>query len=200
MHYVGIDIAKRKHVAFTLDSEGTRVGKALDIANDRNGFDKLLTHLGELKTEVTVGLEATGHYWLALYNLLVEADYQVIVLNPLQVQAYRKSGIRKRKDDRYDAFWVAELVREQLLAVMREELPHSIATRVTEWEWPYIRCEILVERESQKGMVIGKGGRLLKKVGEAVRAQLVDGAYLDLQVKVDKDWQRSPDAIERLGY
>src|SRR5207302_4897314 len=54
-----------------------------------------------------------------------------------------------------EAFWVAELVREQLLARVREELPHSIAARVTEWEWPRIRCEILVERESQKGIVIG---------------------------------------------
>ena len=51
----------------------------------------------------------------------------------------------------------------------REELPHSIATRVTEWEWPRIRCEILVERESQKGIVIGKGGEVLKAVGTAVR-------------------------------
>jgi GTP-binding protein Era len=78
-----------------------------------------------------------------------------------------------------EAFWVAELVREQLLAVVRDELPHSIACRVTEWEWPRIRCEILVERDSQKGIVIGKGGRVLKEV----------------------DWQHRPRAIERLlGY
>ena len=99
-----------------------------------------------------------------------------------------------------EAFWVAELVREQLLAVAREELPHSIATRVTEWEWPRIRCEILVERESQKGIVIGKGGAVLKKAGTAVRAQLPEGAYLELFVKVDKDWQRRPKALDRLGY
>ena len=111
MHYVGIDIAKRKHVAFTLNGEGEVVGKALRVSNDRDGFDKLLAHLGELETGVTVGLEATGHYWLALYSVLVEADYEVIVLNPLQVQAYRKSGIRKRKDDRYDAFWIADYIR-----------------------------------------------------------------------------------------
>jgi transposase len=111
MHYVGIDIAKRKHVVFTLNSEGEPVGKALGIANDREGFDKLLAHLGALETAVTVGLEATGHYWLALYSVLTEADYEVIVLNPLQVQAYRKSGIRKRKDDRYDAFWIADTIR-----------------------------------------------------------------------------------------
>jgi GTP-binding protein Era len=67
-----------------------------------------------------------------------------------------------------EAFWVAELVREQLLARTRDELPHSIAARVVEWEWPLIRCEILVERESQKGIVIGKGGQILKEVGTAV--------------------------------
>ena len=99
-----------------------------------------------------------------------------------------------------EAFWVAELVREQLLAVVREEVPHSIAARVTEWEWPYIRCEILVERDSQKGIVIGKGGLILKSVGERVRQQLPEGAYLELFVKVDKDWQRRPKALERLGY
>jgi GTP-binding protein Era len=98
------------------------------------------------------------------------------------------------------AVWVAELVREQLLVQAREELPHSIACRVTEWEWPRIRCEILVERESQKGIVIGRGGAVLKAVGEAVRAQLEPGAYLELFVKVDKDWQRRPHALERLGY
>jgi GTPase len=99
-----------------------------------------------------------------------------------------------------EAFQVAELVREQLLAVAREELPHSIATRVTEWEWPYIRCEIIVERQSQKGIVIGRRGEVLKKVGIAVREQLPEGAYLDLHVKVDKDWQRRPHALDRLGF
>ncbi|MFN8039125.1 MAG: GTPase Era [Acidimicrobiales bacterium] len=99
-----------------------------------------------------------------------------------------------------EPFWVAELVREQLLAVTREELPHSIATRVTEWEWPRIRVEILVERESQKGMVIGKGGAVLKQVGTRVRRQLPEGAYLELFVKVDKDWQHRPQSLDRLGF
>ena len=99
-----------------------------------------------------------------------------------------------------EAFWVAELVREQLLAVTHDELPHSIATRVTEWEWPRIRCEIVVERESQKGMVIGRKGVVLKQVGTAVRAELPEGAYLELHVKVDKDWQRRSAALDRLGF
>ena len=99
-----------------------------------------------------------------------------------------------------EAFWVAELVREQLLRRTHDELPHSIAARVTEWEWPRIRCEILVERDSQKGIVIGKKGQVLKEVGTAVREQLPEGTYLELFVKVDKDWQRHPKAMERFGY
>ncbi len=95
---------------------------------------------------------------------------------------------------------IAELVREQLLAVTRDELPYSIATRIVEWEWPRIRCDIIVERESQKGMVIGKGGSVLREVGHLVRAQLPEGVYLELRVKVDKDWQRRPARVERLGY
>jgi GTPase len=86
------------------------------------------------------------------------------------------------------------------LAATRDELPYSIATRVTEWEWPRIRCEIIVERESQKGMVIGKGGAVLKEVGTAVRAQLPPGVFLELFVKIDQDWQRRPDRVQRLGY
>ncbi|HUS42257.1 MAG TPA: GTPase Era [Ilumatobacteraceae bacterium] len=96
--------------------------------------------------------------------------------------------------------WVAELVREQLLAVTRDELPYSIATQVVEWEWPHIRVDIVVERDSQKGMVIGKGGQILKQVGERARAQLPEGVYLELRVKVDKDWQRRPERVQRLGY
>ena len=99
-----------------------------------------------------------------------------------------------------DADWIAELVREQLLHATRDELPYSIATRVTEWEWPRIRCEIIVERDSQKGMVIGKAGAVLKKVGIAVREQLPPGVFLELHVKVDKDWQQRADRVERLGY
>ena len=96
--------------------------------------------------------------------------------------------------------WVAELVREQLLAITRDELPYSIATQVTEWEWPRIRVDIVVERESQKGMVIGKGGANLKAVGQKAREQLPQGAFLELRVRVDKDWQRRPDRVQRLGY
>lgn len=97
-----------------------------------------------------------------------------------------------------DAVFVAELVREQLFQVLREEMPYSIATRITEWDWPRITVEILVERESQKSMVIGKGGHVLKQVGIAVRSQLAEGCNISLRVKVEKDWQRKAHLVERL--
>ncbi len=96
-----------------------------------------------------------------------------------------------------DEVAVAELVREQLLAVVRDELPYAIATRVTEWRWPHIRCEILVERASQRRIVIGHRGEVLKQVGTRVRRQLPPGAYLELHVAVDPNWQDRPAAVER---
>jgi GTP-binding protein Era len=98
-----------------------------------------------------------------------------------------------------EAVWVAELVREQLVRKTRQEIPHSIHCRVSEFEWPHITVEVVVERESQKGMVIGKGGQLLKEVGIAARRQLPEGCYLELRVVVEEDWQRRDDAMDRFG-
>ena len=99
-----------------------------------------------------------------------------------------------------EAMWVAELVREQLVRKTKQELPHSIHCRVIEFEWPHIIVEILVERESQKGMVIGKGGALLKDVGIAARRQLPEGCFLELKVSVEPGWQKRDDTLDRFGY
>jgi GTPase len=102
---------------------------------------------------------------------------------------------------------VAEIVRERTLSVTREEVPHSIAVQVEEMERrdgvTHIACLILVERESQKGIVIGRGGRMLKRIGSEARPEIerVVGTrvFLDLRVKV-QPWQRDPAALARLGY
>lgn len=99
-----------------------------------------------------------------------------------------------------EATWIAELVREQLVRKTKQELPHSIHCRVSEFEWPHVTVEILVERESQKGMVIGKGGQLLKDVGIAARSQLPEGLYLELRVRVEPGWQKRDDVLDRFGY
>jgi GTP-binding protein Era len=178
-----------RFVAARVPEGGIVVVNKCDIAKPQDVLAQLAT-AGEFGVESYFPVSArTGDGVDALVDHLVERL-------PEGPQYYPDDMIT----DQPDAFWVAELVREQLLAVTREELPHSIATRVTELEWPYIRVEILVERDSQKGIVIGKKGAVLKEVGTKVRAQLKEGAYLDLQVTVRKDWQRRPAELDSLGF
>jgi GTP-binding protein Era len=103
---------------------------------------------------------------------------------------------------------VAELVREKALRVTREEVPHSIAVQAEEMVpqdgLTRIACLILVERESQKGIVIGRGGLMLKRIGTLAREEierlLGTRVFLELRVKVQREWQRDPSALSRLGY
>jgi transposase len=111
MLFCGIDVAKRKHVALIMDDTGKTVEPAFTLQNNRSGFDQMLAKLRGLSGPVTIGLEATGHYWLALYDELTGQGYSVTVLNPFQVSAYRRSGLRKLKTDASDAGWIADLMR-----------------------------------------------------------------------------------------
>jgi transposase len=111
MFFCGIDVAKRNHVALIMHASGTITQRAFSIANTRAGLDQLHQRLQSLAEPVTIGLEATGHYWLALYEFLTQHGYAVIVFNPMQIHAYRKSGVRKCKNDRTDALWIADFVR-----------------------------------------------------------------------------------------
>jgi len=111
MNYCGIDVAKRKHSAMVLNTKSETVKQNFTFKNDRQGFDKLLQELEPFADQLLIALEATGHYWLSLYEVLTSTGYQVVVLNPLQVHAYQRSGIRKRKNDRIDSFWIADFAR-----------------------------------------------------------------------------------------
>jgi GTP-binding protein Era len=105
---------------------------------------------------------------------------------------------------------VAELIREAALEGVREELPHSLAVTVEEMvprddrDLVDVRADIYVERASQKGIVIGSGGARLREVGTTARrhieALLGTPVFLDLHVKVAKDWQRDPKQLRRLGF
>ena len=120
-------------------------------------------------------------------------------------------------------FLAAELLREQLLRMAREELPHAITVIAEEIEPDddeeraseadesdegdgvlRIRARILVERESQKGIVIGRGGAVLKEAGTRARKELEallgTRVYLETRVAVERDWQRRAHALDRLGY
>ena len=103
---------------------------------------------------------------------------------------------------------LSEIVREKALAVTRQEVPHSIAVVVEELEveagLTKVHASLIVERDSQKGIVIGKGGETLKTIGSRARQEieLVLGTkvFLDLRVKVLKEWQRDPKMLQRLGF
>jgi transposase len=129
MMYCGIDVAKLKHAVSLMDDKGQTLKAAFTITNTRSGFDQLLTELHNLTGEVSVGLEATGHYWLALYDELTRKGYPVIVLNPMQVAAYRKSGIRKTKSDVTDAVWIADYIRIANLPASELNLPAFLQLR-----------------------------------------------------------------------
>jgi GTPase len=175
---------------------------------DRLDLQRMVVVVNKLdiatKQQVLVMLTAAGELGAQAYFPVSARTGEGIEALVEHLVARLPEGPKYFPDDQFtdmpEEQWVAELVREQLLAVTRDELPYSIATRVTEWEWPRIRCDIIVERESQKGMVIGKRGMVLKEVGTRVREQLPPGAFLELRVRVDQDWQRRPERVERLGY
>ena len=114
--------------------------------------------------------------------------------------------------DQPESFLAAELLREQLLATARDELPHSIVVTADEVEerdsarGPLLAfaLTVRVERDSQKGIVIGRGGRVLRDAGTAARRELEAllgvAVHLDVRVKVEPDWQRRPHSLDRLGF
>ena len=111
--------------------------------------------------------------------------------------------------DQPEKVYAGELIREKFLHRLREELPHSLAIVVEEIEPRdsgviYVGVTAYVERKSQKGIVIGKGGSLLKTVGAEARTELErffgGSVYLDIRVKIQEDWQRHDEVLDRLGF
>lgn len=111
--------------------------------------------------------------------------------------------------DYYERDIAGELIREAALKQLREEVPHCVAVRVDEFTergetGAYIAATLFVEKESQKGIVIGQGGEMLKKIGFSARRAVEEMSgrkvYLELRVKVSKDWRDNPDALRQFGY
>ena len=112
--------------------------------------------------------------------------------------------------DQPEKVLVAELIREKALQLTRDEVPHSVAVLVEEirlredGELADIEAVLYVERESQKGIIIGKGGRMIREIGTRARAEieplLGNKVFLELRVKVEKDWSKNPEFVKRLEY
>lgn len=111
--------------------------------------------------------------------------------------------------DMYERDIAAELIREACLLNLRDEVPHGVAVRIDEFteradESAYIAATVFVERESQKGIVIGRKGEMMKRIGTTARREIEDMSgrkvFLDLRVKVLKDWRKDENAMRRFGY
>jgi transposase len=113
MFYLGIDIGKNNHVASMIGEDGKPIFRAFSFANTAEGGESLLAKLsGITPAELDIGLEATGHYWLAVYSYLRDRGYKLHVINPIQTDGWRKGvEIRRRKTDVIDSVLIAELVR-----------------------------------------------------------------------------------------
>jgi GTP-binding protein Era len=112
--------------------------------------------------------------------------------------------------DQPERVLVSELIREKALELTRDEVPHSVAVIIEDirprerGDLVDIEAVVYVEKESQKGILVGKGGRMIKEIGSRARQEieplLGNRVYLDLRVKVQKDWSKNPEFIKRLDY
>ena len=112
MFFLGIDIGKNTHVASLMDDNGKSVFKAFSFPNSTIGATSLLDKLTPFSNEIEIGMEATGHYWLALYSFLVEHGFVIHVINPIQTDGWRNATeIRKHKTDIIDSLIIADFIR-----------------------------------------------------------------------------------------
>lgn len=112
--------------------------------------------------------------------------------------------------DQPERFIIAEIIREKVLQSLQEEIPHGVAIEVEEIEEKrqgeivYIRATIYCEKESHKGIIIGKNGRMLKQIGKLSRIDIEEflgtNVFLDIWVKVNKDWRNKEGFFRNLGY
>ena len=186
---------------------------AIATKTDLVAPDRLAEHLMDIQTAGT----AAGIDWRDIVPVSAQSGSQVELLVGLLISTL-PDGPQLYPDgqlsDEPEETLVAEFIREAALEGVRDELPHSIAVVIEEMapradrpdDRPLIdiRANIFVERDSQKGIIIGKGGARLREIGSTSRVQieriLGTPVFLDLQVKVAKEWQRDPKQLRRLGF
>lgn len=114
MFFIGIDIAKNTHEASIIDLYGKLVSESISFSNSFKGFEKLKNYISSFDIDCVnsiIGMEATGHYWLSLYSALIDFGFNVVVINPIQSDAFRKMYIRQTKNDSVDSFIIAQIMR-----------------------------------------------------------------------------------------
>jgi len=111
--FCGIDVGKNKHVACIIDRDGKLMVRSQSFTNDAEGYQRILDRFKEVggPSKVAMAMEATGHYWYSLHDLLIRHRYDVAVLNPIQTAKQVTKGIRKTQTDRIDAHHIAVLLK-----------------------------------------------------------------------------------------
>lgn len=129
----------------------------------------------------------------------------LVSLSPFRAPEFDEEQVT----DSYEREIAADLIREACLHKLRDEVPHGVGVRVDEFAerengMLYIAATVFVERNSQKGILIGEGGRMMKDIGSAARRQIEEmggrPVFLELRVKVLKDWRNDENALQRFGY
>ena len=172
----------------------------IDLVGDDVLNARLQAYMDLLKRDVqVVSISATQNRYL---DRLLEV---LISLAPVRPPEYDEEQVT----DSYERDIAADLIREACLLSLREEVPHGVGVRIDEFAerengMLYIAATIFVERQSQKGIVIGEGGKMLKQIGSSARKEIEEmggrPVFLELRVKVLKDWRNNEEALRRLGY
>ena len=168
--------------------------KAEDV---QRNLDAFLTLLGLTQDDVMLTTATRGHNVDKLVDMIVSKL-------PVQEALYPEDEFT----DQSSRFLAAELIREKILIATREEVPHSVAVMVDEWDEQEnlvrIGATILVEKSSQRAILIGKQGSFLKKVGTEARVEIEElvgqKVFLQLHVKVSQDWRMNPRILQELEY
>ncbi|MEY4860899.1 MAG: hypothetical protein RL059_598 [Bacteroidota bacterium] len=170
----------------------------IDLSNQEEVMEKALYWQNELPDALVFPISA-------LHNFSIDAVWlKILSLIPENPPYYDKEEI----SDRPMRFFVSEIIRGKIFYLCQKEVPYSCQIEIEEFieeeNITRIRAIIIVERESQKGIVIGKGGEMLKKIGSSARFEiqkfLDKKVYLDTFVKVDKDWRSTEAKLKKYGY
>lgn len=167
----------------------------IDQTSQNDSFDK---HLGLVEHNAAVQVSATEKTGV---TQLVETVIDLLPEGPRYYPAEQISDMNWR-------FITAEVIREKVILNTQEEIPHSVAVEIDDYTEGEKRTEIFatiyVERNSQKGIIIGKGGKMIKRIGTQARHELMDmlgeSVHLELHVKVLKDWRKNEEFMKRVGY
>ncbi|WP_294660119.1 GTPase Era [Rothia mucilaginosa] len=205
---------RAKRAAHRAQKKGGKGGKNAPVPFAKGSGPAAKRRSGEISEPMPV--DGKGG-WAAIIPVSAIQHFQVDAVAdllaqyvPLSPPLYPEGELT----DEPEATLIAELVREAALEGAREELPHSIAVTVEDMEFREgrpadnplldVHVNLYVERESQKYIIIGKGGSNLRKIGtkarEQIEAMLGTRVYLNIHVKVAKEWQSDPRALNRLGF